>query len=117
LKKYFFILIIIISYACNKKGSEDAIAARVGDKYLYWTELGDIIPNNASPEDSIMLCETYVNNWIREQVVLKQAEENLAEEKKDFEELIRLRESEDFFLADIIQLRLKEWTQMESHYF
>jgi hypothetical protein len=88
LKKYIFIFCLIISYACNKNASNDAIVARVGDKYLYWSELGEIIPNNASPEDSIMLCETYVGNWIREQIVLKQAEENLAEEKKNFDELI-----------------------------
>jgi hypothetical protein len=60
----------------------------VGDKVLYLSELQDIIPDDSSPEDSLMLGEKYVKDWIVDQVVVKKAEENLSEEQKNFEELI-----------------------------
>lgn len=62
--------------------------AKVGDKTLTWKELSEVIPDSSTPEDSLVLSETYINNWIREQVVLRQAELNLAEEQKNFEEQI-----------------------------
>lgn len=79
-----------MSVACNKKGDDGAIVAKVGDKTLTWEELSGIVPDSSSPEDSTVLAETYINNWVREQVVLRQAELNLAEDQKDFEERIEV---------------------------
>jgi hypothetical protein len=88
LKNILCIAAIIFAFACNNKADSDAIIAQVGDKVLYLTELQDIIPDDSSPEDSLMLAEKYVKDWIVDQVVVKKAEENLSEEQKNFEELI-----------------------------
>ncbi len=84
----YFGFLILIGYACNKSGSSSAILAKVGDKELTWLEVMDIIPNNSQPKDSATLAERYIQDWIKEQVVLIKAEENLAEEKQNFDELI-----------------------------
>ena len=88
MKKTLYIAAILFAFACNNKADSDAIIAQVGDKVLYLAELQDIIPDDSSPEDSLMLGEKYVKDWIVDQVVVKKAEENLSEEQKNFEELI-----------------------------
>ena len=66
----------------EKKPSELAIA-RAFDKYLYIENLKDIVPKRTSYKDSITIIHNYINNWLKQQVVLKKAEDNLNNEQKD----------------------------------
>ena len=59
--------------------------ARVFDKYLYKADVAGVIPNGSSKQDSITLAKNYIQNWIKQQVILHKAETNLDEEKKDVE--------------------------------
>ncbi|MFN8775311.1 MAG: hypothetical protein ACK5XV_00965 [Flavobacteriales bacterium] len=74
--------------ACNRGGSDDALVAQVGDKMLTWDEVRSVIPDNSTPEDSMLLADRFIQTWIREQVLLSEAEETLAEEQMNFEEQI-----------------------------
>jgi len=108
---YFFstaILFCWIVVSCNKLGNKDAIIAEVGDKQLTWKELMEIIPNNSSPEDSTQLAERYIENWLKEQVVLTKADESLGEEKKDFELLI-----ENYRKSLLIYTYEQEWIKQK----
>lgn len=67
---------------------EDAIA-RVGDKYLSKTELGSLIPDGTTVEDSTQLVENFVQNWVREQLILARADRNLPDAEKDFREQLQ----------------------------
>lgn len=87
-QSFFFLMLILVSSACHRHANDSALVARVGNKMLTWEQLNEIIPDHSSPEDSITLAERYINDWIKEQVVLIQAEENLPPEKIDFEEQI-----------------------------
>lgn len=85
------VLVFIASFFlinCNKSQQSDALVAQVGDKKLTWDELEGVIPNNTSSEDSIRLAESYIKDWVREQVVVVQAESNLTDDQKNFDELI-----------------------------
>ena len=66
----------------EKKPSELAIA-RAFDTYLYIENLKDIVPKRTSYKDSITIIHNYINNWLKQQVVLKKAEDNLNNEQKD----------------------------------
>ena len=66
----------------EKKPSELAIA-RAFDTYLYIENLKDIVPKSTSYKDSITIIHNYINNWLKQQVVLKKAEDNLNDEQKD----------------------------------
>jgi hypothetical protein len=88
LQRLSLIALIFVAFACNKKGSEDAIIAQVGDKTLTWTEMQELIPDDASPEDSILLAEKYLKDWVTDQVVVAKAQENLSEEAQNFDEQI-----------------------------
>jgi hypothetical protein len=74
--------------ACRNQGDKDAWVVSVGEKNLTWKQLEEIIPNNSTAEDSIKLAERYIEDWIHEQVVLVQAEQNLSEEQQQFDHLI-----------------------------
>jgi hypothetical protein len=57
--------------------------AAVGDKYLYKSDLSSILPNNLTYSDSLKKANDYRINWIRKELMLKRAEENLSSEQKD----------------------------------
>lgn len=83
--KYLLILIIIAGYSCKNKFQspmEKPLAA-VGDKYLYKSDLSSILPNNLTYSDSLKKANDYRINWIRKELMLKRAEENLSSEQKD----------------------------------
>ncbi|MDY0342241.1 MAG: hypothetical protein RBR28_01620 [Lentimicrobium sp.] len=67
----------------RKKG--DAVA-RVYDHYLYRSELKGVVPSGLPAPDSIDAARQYIENWIRQQVVLRHAERNLKKDGQDFSE-------------------------------
>jgi hypothetical protein len=69
---------------------DDPPVARAYDKQLFWSDLRQVVPLDASPEDSAGIAQAFITNWLRQQVLLRKAEENLGEQQKDFE--VRLRD-------------------------
>lgn len=66
----------------NKPGNVPL--ARVGDKYLYVNDFKEIIPKGVSSHDSLLFYQSYINKWVHTQLLLRQAEKNLPEEKLNF---------------------------------
>jgi hypothetical protein len=93
-------------YSCsreNKKHQEGDVVVKVYDKYLYKSDLRQIVPKGESAEDSANIVQTYINNWIQNQLMLHFAEEYLQSQKKEIEE-----KTEDFKNALLIhQFKLK----------
>jgi hypothetical protein len=84
-----FILLILQLSACSyfKRDStegKDAVA-RAYDYFLYPEDLQGLVPVGASREDSVAIIKNYIDNWFRQKVVLRKAERNLDDEKKDVE--------------------------------
>jgi len=80
-----FISILFLS-ACNffeEKDNEQAIA-RVGNQHLFYTDVEEVIPEEAEKEDSILIADSYIHNWIKETLILQKAELNLKENQKEF---------------------------------
>lgn len=74
----------------NNSGSEpesNAIA-RVRNTYLYEEDIRGLVSKETSREDSVKIIENYINSWVKETLLLLQAEENLPENKKDFSKQI-----------------------------
>jgi len=73
--------------SCHRHGNQtqDIPLAKVGDTYLYESDLQGIIPKDTSPRDSLLLCKSYINKWIQTQLMVQQAEKSLPSEKLDFE--------------------------------
>jgi len=78
------ILILLIS-GCKHFDTHPAqkSLARVGDKYLYASDVQDIFPNNLSENDSLLILNNFIDKWIKKQLLLQKAELNLTSEQKN----------------------------------
>ena len=84
---FLFISFAFQFYACSKIDENKGIpVARAFDKYLYTSDLSGLIPKDISKDDSITFVEQYANNWLREEAILKQADLNLSQDQKSFED-------------------------------
>jgi len=88
--KILFVVTLIVFNACTKlnDNNEQKKLARVYDKYLYASDIDFLIGENITPEDSAVITANYINNWIKEQLLLEKAEEYLPDEKKDIKKQI-----------------------------
>lgn len=88
--KILFVVTLIVFNACTKlnDNNEQKKLARVYDKYLYASDIDFLIGENVTPEDSAVIIANYINNWIKEQLLLEKAEEYLPDEKKDIKKQI-----------------------------
>lgn len=83
---YFFRVVIflwvIVFSSCSLLDSKrgDQKIARAYNHYLYKTDLDGLIPDGTSYSDSILIAKGYIENWIKQQVYLEQAQNNLANE-------------------------------------
>lgn len=73
---------------CHSEESTDDVTpiASVGDKTLSVEQLQQRIPAEMDPEDSVAIANQYIDQWIREQILIQRAEQSLADETVDFEE-------------------------------
>lgn len=89
---YLLILIFIMTTSCsylNDKDLKDLPVARVYDKYLYQSELVGVGRGAARPEDSLQMVKNYIDSWIRHNLMLRYAVDNLPEEEKRLNEQLR----------------------------
>ena len=84
------ILLFIILTACGVRNgnSEGNVIARVGDYYLHELDLKGVIPAKTTAKDSLTITRNFINTWVREKLLLLQAQKNLTEEQMDFEKQI-----------------------------
>ena len=69
----------------DKLSKAEEPLARVYDKYLYKTDLENLVPSGATASDSLLLVSNYIDNWIRQNVILQKAESNLSDDEKNVE--------------------------------
>ena len=72
----------------HKAKDKDKAVARVNDKYLYRDDLVNVVPAGTATNDSVEMTAAYINNWVRQELLLKQAEDNLDETNRDFTDQI-----------------------------
>jgi hypothetical protein len=110
-------------FACSPKtGKDDRPVAKVGDKYLYFSELSDIFPKGCSRDDSAALAKLYIDNWIKTRLMLKRAELNLSGEQLDISEEIEtyrtsllIYKYEDHLLQEKLDTTVHE-SEIQSYY-
>ncbi|MEL4307286.1 peptidyl-prolyl cis-trans isomerase [Joostella sp. CR20] len=115
-----FIAIILVSLlsSCNLFKSEavDNPVARVGEHYLLKSDLDNILHENISKEDSILLVQNYIQNWAQQQLLLERAKINISENKQtQFEELVRQYRADLYINAYKEALVEKSMDTLVSH--
>lgn len=79
-----FLFLILSSCSENRPVSGEKPVARVLGKYLYESDMAGLVPTDATSEDSMAIISSFINNWIKNQLLLSQAEKNLTSQQKDF---------------------------------
>jgi len=85
------VLLVFTAGGCSLIGTdqqEDPPVARVLSSYLYLSDLAEVVPEGSSEQDSIMIAKSYIETWVRNQLMLNRAEEALTDEQKDVEKKI-----------------------------
>lgn len=93
MKKIFFALLLPSAACMCHCGSDspregDQPLARVYNKTLYRSSLEGVVPEGTSPEDSALLVSAYMQRWVREQLLMYEAERNIPKDL-DIDELVR----------------------------
>lgn len=80
-----------VFWQCDQKEAgkkEDKLLARVYDRNLYLSELEEVVPEGTVSADSALLISAYVQRWLREQLMMYEAERNIPKDL-DIDALVR----------------------------
>jgi hypothetical protein len=90
---FLYIIALILALAsCRPRSTEKPKGepvARVFDKYLYKEDIAPLVSADMPPEDSARIVQNYISNWVHEMLIVKKAEDNLADDKKNVEKQLQ----------------------------
>ena len=108
--------------ACNiRNNSEDKLLAQVFDKRLYASEAEEVLPSALNYEDSVLALNAYIERWIRENVMMHEAEKNLPpdlkidELVKDYESSLIMHQYEKSVVETLLDTLISEG-ELEQYY-
>jgi len=94
-KNNIHILLFLLTFtiACENKEKNTEYSgnpiAKVNDAVLYDSQLKDLVPQGVSAKDSLDIIKKFIDNWVKETLVIQKAEDNLTEEQKNVEKQLR----------------------------
>ncbi len=85
---YISLLVVVFISSCKEKEEikNNNYIARVGEKYLYKTDISSIIKNYN--HDSISIAPEIINRWVLEQLEYREAKKNISKDNPEIEKLI-----------------------------
>lgn len=91
MKRFAIGLILVLAlFSCqnSKNGSGDKAIATIYDKVLYQSDLQSVLYEGISVNDSLFRTKAFIDNWIRRQLLIHQAENNIDKSELDFSKQI-----------------------------
>ncbi|MBA3986138.1 MAG: peptidyl-prolyl cis-trans isomerase [Flavobacteriales bacterium] len=99
------VLCFLFLNSCNlfQQNADEDIVARVGDEYLYRSDIEMLTANIVSKEDSIFHANNFINRWASQKLLMRLARRNLSQEKlAEYEKLI------DNYRTDLFTIGYKD---------
>ncbi len=99
------IICFIVLNSCTlfQKNAEEDVVARVGDEYLYLSDIEMITSAISSKEDSIVQVNSFINRWASQKLLMRLAKRNLSQEKlTEYEKLV------DNYRTDLYSIGYKD---------
>ncbi len=82
------LMVVSCDYLSLKQDTKIPIA-KVMDVALYKNEIRGIIPKDLGEKDSTLFVKSYINSWVKQQLLLSKAALNLADKTDEFERLVK----------------------------
>ena len=77
-----YITLVFLLASCSHKKNNELPVARVYDTYLYPDDIKGVGSGMNKPEDSIEAVKNYIDSWIRHQLLLRYAEDNMPDQNE-----------------------------------
>ena len=100
-----FILFLLMFFGCRQKQSigQQDVLVKVDDRTLSLAELKAVLPARLSPADSLIWAESYIKQWVKNNLVYDVAMQNLSnEDKAEINQLV------DAYRHSLIRYRYQE---------
>ncbi len=91
-KPLAIILLYFVLASCSyfKPEEKPQAVARVGESYLFKSDLTNLVSEGTSAEDSITIVRSFIDRWATQKLLIKAAEINIDKEKQEeFDKLIQ----------------------------
>lgn len=116
-------LTALLFAACsNTQSIDNKVVAQVGESKLFLKEISDVVPSGLDISDSTLIADDYIKKWIKQELIIKKANENLTPEQKDVsKELTEYRNSLIIYKYknELMKQRMDttvQQTQIEQYY-
>ena len=87
--RYIIIIFtLLLGGSCQLHKDHETPIAQVFESSLYREEIVNFIPKGSSKEDSLLMAQSYIRNWITQKLLLHKAIENLSAEKNDIQKQV-----------------------------
>jgi hypothetical protein len=86
------VLLFLVFTSCSyfKPEKEPQAVARVGESYLFKSDLEDLVLDGTSKEDSISIVRNFIDRWATQKLLIKAAEINIDKAQQvEFDKLIQ----------------------------
>lgn len=84
MKRLALLLLAVLSLASCQQ-NRDKVVAQVYNHKLYLSEVESGLPSGLSPEDSVAMVKDYIDSWVKERLILHEAEHKLSFREKNFD--------------------------------
>ncbi len=84
MKRLALLLLAVLSLASCQQ-NRDKVVAQVYNHKLYLSEVESGLPSGLSPEDSVAMVKDYIDSWVKERLILHEAEHALSFREKNFD--------------------------------
>lgn len=118
----FLMSVLFISCGNNEDEAQGEIIATVYDKKLYLSEISEMIPSGLDENDSLEFVKNYIDQWTKENILLHNAEKDLANNSQDINRRIEkyrrsllIYEFEKKYIDEHLDTNISN-AEIEAHY-
>lgn len=84
-QNWHLIFLLATALSCQQQQPDLTPLAKVGENYLYLEEVKKVLPENMAPPDSALWMDDFIKKWVRSELVILNAEQNLTPDQKNVE--------------------------------
>lgn len=114
--------IFFMLFSCKEELPQEQPVVQVFESMLYPSELAAFVPKGASPEDSTVLAQNFIRNWVTQKLLLHKAIENLSFEQEKIQKQVEEYRTSLLiheYKRQLIEQRLKDdidESEIEAYY-